>query len=159
MSSTKVCPTCGAENDVIFTNCLYCKSSLPKVDPKSISNEDLIMNAGEWVGKARQHDYSIRINDQNANEWTGKGINFIKIKNADIVGNAEKYLSLIQIRAISNSNLLPLHESLRKQLIENKEFAIKNDPKTKLHKQGIYIMAMLIIFTLLCVLAAIFAPK
>jgi hypothetical protein len=159
MSSTKVCPTCGAENDVIFTNCLYCKSSLPKVDPNSISNEDLIMNAGEWVGKARQHDYSIRLNDQNANEWTGKGIHFIKIKNADIVGNAEKYLSLIQIRAISNSNLLPLHESLRKQLNENKEFAINNDPMTKVWKQQKYVGLVIIILMLLFVLAAIFAPK
>ena len=149
MSATKVCPTCGAENDVIFTNCLYCKTSLPKVDMNSISNEDLIMNAGEWVGKARQHDYHIRRDDADSNEWTGKGIHVIHIKNAEMVGNAEKYLSLIQVRSISNSNLLPLHESLRRQLVDNILFASKNDPLTKNRNQ----FKMVLIFgVILCLI-------
>jgi len=72
MSATKTCPSCGAENDVIFTNCMFCKTSLPQIDMNSISNEDLILNAGEWVGKARQNDYNLVRKDSNANEWSGK---------------------------------------------------------------------------------------
>ena len=149
MSATKTCPSCGAENDVIFTNCLYCKTSLPKVDLNSISNEDLILNAGEWVGKARQYDYTIEKNDSNANYFTGKGVHITKIMNAEMVGNAEKYLSLIQVRSISNPNLLPLHESLRRQLEENKAFAAKNDPQTKAmegaKKAGMILLAMFLV--------------
>jgi len=153
MSATKTCPSCGAENDVIFTNCMFCKTSLPQVDMNSISNEDLILNAGEWVGKARQHDYNLERKDSNANVWTGKGIHVTQIKNADIVGNAEKYLSLIQVRAISNSNLLPLYESLKRQLDENKIFALKNDPTSKMYKYykylGIFAIILLVIIVLL----------
>jgi hypothetical protein len=155
MSATKTCPSCGAENDVIFTNCLFCKTSLPQVDLNSISNEDLILNAGEWVGKARQHDYVISKNDPNANEWTGKGVHRIKVNNADMVGNAERYLSLIQVRAISNTNLLPLYESLRRQLEENKTFAASNDPMSKIHKQTKFVFIIILVMFVLCVLAAI----
>jgi hypothetical protein len=152
MSATKTCPSCGAENDVIFTNCMFCKTSLPKIDTNSISNEELILNAGEWVGKARQHDYVISKNDPNANIWTGKGIHGINVNNADMVSNAEKYLSLIQVRAITNANLLPLYESLSKQLEDNKSFALKNDPKNKSMKFLKYYMIGLGIFVIIIIL-------
>ncbi len=159
MSATKTCPSCGAENDVIFTNCMFCKTSLPKVDTNSISNEDLILNAGEWVGKARQHDYLISKNDPNANIFTGKGVHVTQIKNADIVGNAEKYLSLIQVRAISNSNLLPLYESLRNQLNENKAFALNSSPMSQAYKQMKIVGLVFLVLAILIVLIAIITSK
>ena len=149
MSATKTCSTCGAENDGISTNCLFCKTSLPRIDLNSLSNEELVLNAGEWVGKARQHDYVISKNDYNANVWTGKGIHKIKVNNADMVGNAERYLSLLQIRAISNANLLPLYENLRRQLEENKAFAVKNNPSTQaVEKSGRIFLILFIVITI-----------
>lgn len=156
MKSTKECPSCGAQNDPILTNCIFCKAGLPQIDMNSISNEDLVLNAGEWVGKARQHDYSISNNDKDTNVWTGKGVHSILVKNSDVVGSAEKYLSLLQVRSISNANLLPINESLRKQLDENKRFAVENDPMNKLQKERQTFMKYLgIVFLIIIVLGLI----
>jgi len=119
----------------------------------SITNEELVLKAGEWVGKARQPDYSIEKNDPDANYYTGKGVHIIQIKNADIVGNAEKYLSLIQVRAITNATLLPLHENLRKQLDENKAFALKHDPMKRIIKILLVSFAFILIIFVIIVIA------
>lgn len=111
MSATKKCITCGAENDLLLTNCIFCKSSLPQVDPNSISNEDLILNAGEWIGKVGS-DFEHMT--ENFNAWTGKGM--IRISANQIEGLAQKYLSLLQVRSINNSNLLLAYADLKKEL-------------------------------------------
>ena len=109
MIATKKCSNCGADNDLIFTNCQFCKSPLPAVDSKSISNEDLITNAGEWVGKVGS---SFTITAENANAWTGKG--FRTYESSEIEGYALKYLSLLQVRASNNMTLKIVYDSLRK---------------------------------------------
>jgi hypothetical protein len=131
MKTNKECPSCGANNDFILTNCVFCSTPLPEIKLDSIDNETLILNAGEWVGKSRQHDYVIHEAGPDANMFTGRGVKSIKINNADMVANAEKYLALIQVRSISNPNLLAIHNSLRKQLEQNKQIALENDPMTK----------------------------
>ena len=109
MSATKQCTNCGADNDLIFTNCQFCKSPLPSVDASSISNEDLITHAGEWVGKVGS---SYTVTAENANAWTGKG--FRTYESSEIEGFAMKYLSLLQVRASTNMSLKIVHDSLRK---------------------------------------------
>lgn len=111
MSSTKKCKNCGAENDLLLTNCLFCKSSLPQADINSISNEDLILNAGEWVGKVGQNYEEVT---KDFNVWTGKGR--IEISANQIEGLALKYLSLLQVRSLNNPNLLMAYNDLRKDL-------------------------------------------
>lgn len=110
MSATKKCTNCGADNDLIFTNCQFCKSPLPSTDANSISNEDLITNAGEWVGKVGN---SYTVTAENANTWTGKG--FRTFESSEIEGYALKYLSLLQVRASTNISLQIVHDSLRKE--------------------------------------------
>ena len=110
MSSTKKCTNCGAENDLLLTNCLYCKTSLPQVDVNSISNENLILNAGEWIGKVGS-DFEHMT--ENFNAWTGKGM--IKISANQIEGLAQKYLSLLQVRSITNTNLQMAYADLKKE--------------------------------------------
>lgn len=110
MSTSKKCTNCGADNDLFLTNCLYCKTSLPQVDLDSISNEDLIQNAGEWIGKVG----SVFIHRTDKfNEWTGKGQ--ILISANQIEGMAQKYLSLLQIRSLSNQNLQFIYSELKKE--------------------------------------------
>jgi hypothetical protein len=109
MSAIKKCTNCGADNDLIFTNCQFCKSPLPQIDSTSISNEDLIINAGEWVGKVGT---SYTITSEDANAWTGKG--FRSYQSSEIEGYALKYLSLLQVRASTNMTLKIVYDSLKK---------------------------------------------
>ena len=108
MSTKKSCSNCGADNDLIFTNCQFCKSPLPETDVKSISNEDLITNAGEWVGKVGT---SYTVTAENANAWTGKG--FRTYESSEIEGYAMKYLTLLQVRAANNPSLNVVYNSLK----------------------------------------------
>lgn len=115
MAATKECPSCGAQNDIIFTNCIFCKTALPQIDPNSISNDELIMMASEWVGKSCEA--SLVIHGPDANEWTGKGI--VIMMQGEIVGNAEKYLNLLAIRSTSSPTLGVLYQNLKSTLVNN----------------------------------------
>jgi hypothetical protein len=115
MTATKECSSCGAHNDVIFTNCLFCKNSLPKVDENAITNEDLVMKASEWVG--RSSELVLEIQNPNKNFWTGKGI--VRMKQSEVIGNAEKYLNLLAIRATSNPTLSITYNGLKDKLDKN----------------------------------------
>ncbi len=116
MSATKKCPNCGAENDLLFTNCLYCGSPLPEVDLNSISNEELLLNAGEWVGKVGNNFEHIT---DKYNEWTGKGK--IVISANQIEGLSQKYLTLLQVRSLSNPNLMIAYQNLKKEFDEKRK--------------------------------------
>ncbi len=119
MSAIKKCPNCGADNDLFFTNCQFCKSPLPSGDTNSISNEDLITNAGEWVGKVGT---SFTVTAENTNAWTGKGIR--TYQSSEIEGYALKYLSLLQARAANNSTLKIVYDSLKNDFERKKSSVI-----------------------------------
>ena len=121
MAATKECPSCGAQNDVIFTNCMFCKTSLPTVDENAITNDELVMKASEWVGKSSEP--MLVMQGPDANEWTGKGI--VKIMQAEIIGNAEKYLNLLAVRATSNPTLSIIYQGLRDKLDKNSKSGSK----------------------------------
>jgi len=114
--NAKKCSSCAAINDVIFTNCSYCESPLPDIDIDAISTDDLIMQAGEWVGKSTEE--VIVIHGPNANELTGKDIR--RFTNGEIVGNAEKYLSILKVRAMNNPALSTTVSELSEKLEANK---------------------------------------
>jgi|GEM_PF-1718624 len=108
MSSGKQCPNCGADNDLLFTNCQFCKTSLPTIDVNSISNEDLLQNAAEWVAKMGM---PFSVSGLNANQWTGKDIRHYQVN--EIAGIALKYLTLLQIRSKNNTELLQTYQELK----------------------------------------------
>lgn len=110
MNTTKNCKNCGADNDPLLSNCIFCKTPLPEVDINSISNEELILNAGEWVGKVG-NDFEQMT--ENFNVWTGKGM--IVISANQIEGLAQKYLSLLQVRSLNNQQLLMAYQDLKKE--------------------------------------------
>lgn len=121
MAATKECPSCGAQNDVIFTNCMFCKTSLPTVDENAITNDELVMKASEWVGKSSEP--MLVMQGPDANEWTGKGI--VRMMQAEIIGNAEKYLNLLAVRATSNPTLSVTYQGLRDRLDKNSKSGSK----------------------------------
>jgi len=137
MAATKECPSCGAQNDVIFTNCMFCKTSLPTVDENSITNDELVMKASEWVGKSSEPELVMQ--GPNANEWTGKGI--VRMMQAEIIGNAEKYLNLLAVRATSNPTLAVIYQGLRDKLDKN----TKSGSKKKVLRIALPIIALIIV--------------
>lgn len=110
MSTVKNCKNCGADNDPLMTACVYCKSPLPETNLNSISNEELLLNAGEWIGKVGQDFQHMT---ENYNTWTGKGM--ITISSNQLEGMAQKYLSLLQLRCVNNPNLQPAYTDLKNE--------------------------------------------
>lgn len=128
-------------NDVIFTNCMFCKTSLPTVDENAITNDELVMKASEWVGKSSEP--MLVMQGPNANEWTGKGI--VKMMQAEIIGNAEKYLNLLAVRATSNPTLSVTYQGLRDKLDKNSKSGKKKKMYPLFIAIGIFIVVGIII--------------
>ena len=126
----KDCTSCGAPNDIMFTNCIFCKTSLPVIDNDSISNDDLVMLTSDWVLKSSEGLLIIESPDKN--EWTGKGV--VRMQQGEVWGNAEKYLNLLSVRSISNPTLSNLYIDLKSKFEENKKISKKNSPIKKLLK-------------------------
>jgi len=116
ISATKECPSCGAQNDVIFTNCMFCKTALPNVDINAISNDDLVMNASEWVGKIDGINKfrGVRISldvSTGINKLFGES-NYKYISYSKVIGFAEKYLNILSLRATNNDSLNLIYNNL-----------------------------------------------
>jgi hypothetical protein len=124
MVSTKECPSCGSPNDLMFTNCVFCKTSLPVIDNDSISNDDLVMLTSDWVSKSSEG--LLVVESPQKNEWTGKGI--VRMQPGQVWGNAEKYLNLLFVRSISNPILSNLYVDLKSKFEQNKIISKKNSP-------------------------------
>jgi len=134
MAATKECPSCGAPNDTILTNCVYCHSNLPVNEDaiKSISNEDLLIYCAEWIGKFEglTSDRSRLISEKQISRMKGFFLGSLMqlgVKKEDRVINystyleaINKYLTILQIRAISNDIIRPVYEDLKRRFIEAK---------------------------------------
>lgn len=117
MPKVNTCKACGADNDIIFDNCVFCKKPLERVDYNGLSNEELISNAAEWIQKTRED--SIRIPRQDGRSAFYESLNPIILSNGEIRGFAGKYLSMLAYRASQNTELADIYNQL------NKEFAKK----------------------------------
>jgi hypothetical protein len=100
---SKKCTNCGNDNDPLLTNCLFCKSPLPIIDLNSIPNEVLVMNAAEWIGKMKEGWYNAKAPNARPR----------MVLKGEIQGNALRYLSLLEIRATTNTNLVNTINNLR----------------------------------------------
>lgn len=109
--SSKKCNNCGADNDPLFSNCQFCKTPLPIVDLNSISNEDLILNAGEWIGKISNQGFEVSAPDSNM--WTQRGIR--RYLPPEIEGYAQRYLTLLDLRAKNNYDLRSAYLDLKQK--------------------------------------------
>jgi hypothetical protein len=114
MASSVHCPNCGATNDPIHANCVFCKSPLPRADADQLDNEELIMRAAEWTARASERSITVHEDDPR----TG-GKRAVRMVKAEIVGNAKKYLALLSIRAASTPALKPVLVDLEDKLAAN----------------------------------------
>ena len=93
-----ICTHCGYDqNDIILTKCLVCNKNLPNLNINTVSDEDIVLNTGEWLGKVG--DSSVQTN-QEFNIWESA---FFKLKNDYLgikVGGYDKGLVEIPKRKI-----------------------------------------------------------
>lgn len=145
MSSRKKCTNCGADNDPLITICIYCKSPLASTDINSISDEELILNAGEWIGKVGESYEHIT---EKFNMWTGKGM--VKISANELEGLAQRYLSLLQVRSLNNANLQMAYSDLKTEFDnKRKSFLYRLGGGDKKRGQIIIFMSVPFLFFLL----------
>jgi len=153
MSTTKNCSSCGAPNDAILINCVYCKSPLPKTDPNSIDTEELIIKCGEWLGRLEGCSY---VTDPNSgqselgvlmeapegykppktmgNLWgLSSDATKVFLPYSEIISNVEKHLNLLNIRATNNVTLQVTVQGLQSRFDNLKTSKKKKiNPKTKI---------------------------
>lgn len=111
MSSIKSCKACGADNDVIFDNCMYCKKPLERTDVNVISNEELISKTGEWIGKSRSVQIILPPPEGKSAFWAS--LNPSILTNGQIRGYAQKYLSMLAYRASQNHDIKVIYDDLQ----------------------------------------------
>lgn len=145
----KKCDQCGNDNDPLLTNCLFCKSPLPTIDINSIPNEQLVLNAGEWIGKLKDGFYTVRTHARTSFYDN----NVIAVRKAEIQGYALQYLSLIQVRAVTNTNLNGIYADLKRQY----EIGVASDdaPTKALKKVGKVFLIMGIFMIILILIMVI----
>jgi len=116
------CGKCGAAIEPIMSNCMFCGAPTRSRDHDSMSDEQLIMRASEWIGKIS--DGIVHLEAPNANHFTGKGIK--ALNKGEIAGIAAQYLNVLHIRARRNTVIAPMVASLDSQYAKNKRSMPKN---------------------------------
>ena len=104
------------------------------------------MKASEWVGKSSEP--MLVIQGPEANEWTGKGT--VRMMQAEIIGNAEKYLNLLEIRAITNPTLSVTYKGLRDKLAKNSD----SGSKKKVLRWVYLIIGLVVLMTFVIIMAS-----
>lgn len=98
MKSKIVCQSCGASNDILLNNCMYCGNSLPTKDPNDLDDEILIENCNTWIGLLNASDKRLgAMIDRNS-----------YYPHAHVIENASIYLGLLEIRALKNKDLMTI---------------------------------------------------
>lgn len=153
-----ICKHCGFDqNDIILSNCIVCKKPLPIADINSVSDEEIVLNTGEWVGKVGDssfhttQDFNIWKTAFLKNKYLGLNIGgvdkgVVEMSKEKIDDVANKYLLILETRAISNPALKPVYLSLKTEF-DNK----KKNLLSKAGGQKKIMLILLIIFVLLMI--------
>ncbi|QEC79703.1 hypothetical protein [Mucilaginibacter ginsenosidivorax] len=104
------------------------------------------MNAGQWIGKLKDGFYTVTF--VNPNSMLGSTTT--AVRKAEIQGYALQYLSLIQVRAISNLNLNAIYADLKSQY--DIGVASSDKPTRTLKKLGLYCLIGFLLIAILIVI-------
>ncbi len=160
------CVNCGAENELLVSNCAYCGSSIIQdefVEQESDELEDLIQDCGMWIAR-----FEGMVSDMNTLSSAKQmdsmrstpifGAVFAKtigrntFSYSETLGNVYKALDLLEVKS-SNSSILREHVSLFKKRLER---AKRQESKTK-KRQVLVILSLvgsLILFIAFCLFMA-----
>jgi hypothetical protein len=154
-----ICIHCNYDqNDIILSSCLLCKKPLPTVNIDGITDEDIVLSTGEWVGKTGDssfhttQDFNIWKTAFLKNKYLGLNIGgvdkgVVEMSKEKIDDIANKYLSILETRAISNTNLKPVYISLKAELdAKRKKLLNKAGGQKKVILIALIIFIVLIIF-------------
>jgi len=150
MASENICPNCGASNDPVFANCMFCNTPLIKVELSTLSSESIIENCGLWIGRLAGADF------EGIHITTGeKGMfkqNHVLLSLGEVKGNVDRYLILLETRVISNPNL----EGVLQRLNERYKEALKNCKSNSKNSKVFIVLAIVFIVGIaaLCIWAA-----
>jgi hypothetical protein len=130
MAKNTLCKSCGANNDLLYTICTFCNTPLEAIDINHISDQDLIMNLGEWIGKLEGIDKRLGVTistDSSTGINKKLGLQNTKtISYSEICGNIERYLNILKVRANNNLNILVTVQDSEKKYALYKKEAEKN---------------------------------
>ena len=159
----KSCESCGAKNNLMATNCMYCGSLLPGIDveEKTDELEELIQQCSTWIGRyeAMVSDYTSLNDAKQVDSMSGQpifGAVFEKTLGAGAVsysktlGSVRKYLDILEVKASGRA-------ALRSKVQEYKErFSRAQQQEKKTRKKGrkliIGLVLALILFILFCLM-------
>ena len=161
----KSCESCGAENDLLMSHCAYCGSMLEGVDVEEASEdlEELVIKTSQWIGKyeAMVSDYTSLNNAKQVDTMAGQPIfgslfeqtfGSNAISYSKTLGEATKYLDMLEIKASGRSSLTSKVRELKQRFEE----ARQQEKRTK--KKGIKIILLLILaligFIFFCLMMA-----
>lgn len=111
MAGKNICISCGATNTHFASKCDFCNAPLKISSNDEITNEELISSINFWIGNfisdgARKIEY--------------KGVTK-QYFSGDMDAIINKYLSLLQLRAIEDSRLLSFYNDLTQKYILKKK--------------------------------------
>lgn len=156
-----ICKHCGFDqNDIVLSNCIVCKKPLPIPDINSVSDEEIVLNTGEWVGKVGDssfhttQDFNIWKTAFLKNKYLGLNIGgvdkgVVEMSKEKIDEVAIKYLSILESRTISNIALKPVYLSLKTEFDTKKKNLLSRAGGQK---------KIMLIFLIIFVLLMIFGP-
>jgi hypothetical protein len=141
---SKPCPNCGAPTDPILSSCLYCKTILSVSETDSISDEDLISKASEWLGRINQV-YALP-NPNAKGVFSQMFFPTTKYLSKDeMVSIVEKYLYILNIRANHNPLIKNVVIQIENKLERDKRRITSNTKSIVLGLVGLLSMAVIIV--------------
>ncbi|MEI7596983.1 MAG: hypothetical protein WCK02_14640 [Bacteroidota bacterium] len=104
MAAENICPNCGASNDPVFANCLFCNTQLIKVELSTLSSEAIIENCGLWIGRlaGANSEEGVRLSTGEKGLLSDK---FHQLTIGEVKGYVDKYMILLETRTIGNPSL------------------------------------------------------
>ncbi len=109
--ATKTCKQCGAENDLILSNCKNCNSSLPRIELDTIPEEQLLNNCSYWLAKLESlTDFDSYVSAKSAEDSSKQFGALAKLMTSgpslsEVIGSTDKYIRALAVRAQSSLEL------------------------------------------------------
>jgi len=163
MKSENQCPSCGAGNDPILTNCMFCETRLPEGSLITLPEEDLFFNCLEWLSKYEtlienpDQLKAAQQRDNMSNTPFGKlmefGLGETAVSYITVVTTIEKYINLLEVKSQYSPALKGKIEDIRIRynLAKSKLAGAKKTANRKILFTGLgagvlFVLLMLFIF-------------
>jgi len=165
MKQENQCPSCGAGNDPILKNCMFCGTRMPESSVDTLQEEELFTNCLEWLSKYEtliQNPDQLKaaqMRDQMSNSPFGKimelGSGKTAISYLTITSTLEKYINLLEVKSQHSPALKEKIEDIRRRYnsakIQLEDSKKKGNRKVLLMGIGggvVFILMIILVFTM-----------